>query len=112
MCLLLASHAPVDRIVQGRMARPTTGVSPGVRIPLAVLDATRLRVGMHALLYRNDQLVARATVEDLGTQEVAARVVHTAQAKVDLGDDVRVHFDTTAMVSLAAGSARRTLFGR
>lgn len=112
MCLLLASHAPVDRIVQGRMARPTTGVSPGVRIPLAVLDAARLRVGMHALLYRNDTLVARATVEDLGEQEIAARVVHTVQAKVDLGDDVRVHFETTAMVSLAAGSARRTLFGR
>jgi len=112
MCLLLASHAPVDRIIQGRMARPTTGVSPGVRIPLAVGDASRLRVGMHALLYRNNTLVARATVEDLGAQEVAARVVHTAQSKVDLGDDVRVHFDTTAMVSLAAGSARRSLFGR
>jgi hypothetical protein len=112
MCLLLASHAPVDRIVQGRLARPTAGVSPGVRIPLAVLDVAKLRVGMHALLYRNDQLVARATVEDLGQQEVAARVVHTVQAKLDLGDDVRVHFDTTAMVSLSAGAAKRTLFAR
>jgi len=112
MGLLLASHAPVDRIVQGRMARPTPGVSPGVRIPLTVLDATKLRVGMQALLYRADTLVARATVEDLGQQEVAARVIHTVQAKVDLGDDVRVHFDTTAMVSLSAGAARRTLFAR
>ncbi|MBL0424006.1 hypothetical protein [Ramlibacter alkalitolerans] len=112
MCLLLASHAPVDRILQGRLARPATGVSPGVRIPLTVLDPSRLRVGMQALLYRNDTLVARATVEDLGAQEVAARVVHTAQARVDLGDDVRVHFDTEAMVSLAAGSAQRTLFRR
>jgi len=112
MSLLLASHAPVDRIVQGRMAQPTPGVSPGVRIPLTVLDPTRLRVGMQALLYRNDTLVARATVEDLGPQGVAARVIHTAQAKVDLGDDVRVHFDTAAMVSLAVGSAQRTLFGR
>jgi hypothetical protein len=112
MGLLLASHAPVDRIVQGRMARPTPGVSPGLRIPLTVLDPAKLRVGMQALLYRNDVLVARATVEDLGAQEVSARVIHTAQAKVDLGDDVRVHFDSTAMVSLAAGSAQRTLFGR
>lgn len=112
MCLLLASHAPVDRIVQGRLARPTPGVSPGVRIPLAVLDASRLRVGMQALLYRGDALVARATVEDLGDQEVAARVVHTAQSRVDLGDDVRVHFDATAMASLPAGAAQRTLFRR
>jgi len=112
MALLLASHAPVDRIVQGRMARPTPGVSLGTRIPLTVLDTTRLRVGMQALLYRADTLVARATVEDLGQLEVAARVIHTAQAKVDLGDDVRVHFDTTAMVSLSAGAAKRTLFAR
>lgn len=110
MCLLLASHAPVDRIVQGRMARPTPGVRPGVRIPLTVLDATPLRVGMAALLYRADQLVARATVEDLGQGEVMARVVHTAQTRVDLGDDVRVHFDMATTVSLAATTARRTLF--
>ncbi|KQP37385.1 hypothetical protein [Pseudorhodoferax sp. Leaf274] len=110
MCLLLASHAPVDRIVQGRMARPTPGVSPGVRIPLTVLDAAPLRVGMAALLYRADQLVARATVEDLGQGEVMARVVHTAQTRVDLGDDVRVHFDMATNVSLAATTARRTLF--
>jgi hypothetical protein len=110
MCLLLASHAPVDRIVQGRMARPTPGVRPGVRIPLTVLDAAPLRVGMAALLYRADQLVARATVEDLGQGEVMARVVHTAQTRVDLGDDVRVHFDMAATVSLTATAARRTLF--
>ncbi|WP_431051611.1 hypothetical protein [Roseateles sp. L2-2] len=110
MALLLASHAPVDRIVQGRMARPTPGVIPGTRIPLTVLDTSKLRVGMQALMYRGDTLVARATVEDLGQQEVAARVIHTTLAKVDLGDDVRVHFDTTAMVSLSAGAAKRTLF--
>jgi hypothetical protein len=67
---------------------------------------------MQALLYRNDTLVARATVEDLGQQEIAARVVHTAQSRVDLGDDVRVHFGDEAAVSLAAGSAQRTLFRR
>ncbi len=48
MCLLLASHAPVDRIITGRLARPVTGVSPGIRIPLTVLDPSKLRVGMQA----------------------------------------------------------------
>lgn len=109
MCLLLASHAPVDRIVSGRMARPVTGISPGVSIPLSVLDAAPLRVGMQALLYRNDALVARALVEDLGA-EISARVIHTSSARVDLGDDVRVHFDSSAMVSLKAQTAGRTLF--
>ncbi|KRB18589.1 hypothetical protein [Rhizobacter sp. Root16D2] len=110
MCLLLASHAPVDRIVSGRMARPVTGISTGLRIPLAVLDAAPLRVGMQALLYRNDALVARALVEDLGSAEISARVIHTAADRVDLGDDVRVHFDSSAMVSLRTQASTRTLF--
>lgn len=112
MCLLLASHAPVDRIVSGRLARPVTGVSPGIRIPLKVLDAAPVRVGMQAVLYRGNAVVARAVVEDLAALEVSAHVIHTATAKVDLGDDVRVHFDDAAMLSLKPASAKRTLFGR
>ena len=112
MCLLLASHAPIDRIVSGRLARPVAGVSVGIRLPLAVADVTKLRVGMQALLYRNDRLVARAVVEDLGHGEVSARVVHTPTERVDLGDDVRVHFDHAPLVSLQAAAARRTLFKR
>ena len=112
MCLLLASHAPVDRIVTGRLARPVTGVSPGIRIPLTVLDPSKLRVGMQALMYRGESVIARAVVKDLGQLEVSAQVIHTAAAKVDLGDDVRVHFDDAAMISLNAASAKRSLFGR
>jgi hypothetical protein len=112
MCLLLASHAPVDRIVAGRLARPVTGVVPGVRIPLAVAEPARLRVGMAAVLMRGDNVVARAVVEDVGRLEVSAHVVHTVAARLDLGDDVRVHFDDAAMLSLKAAGAKRTLFGR
>ena len=110
MCLLLASHAPVDRIVSGRMARPVSGVSTGLRIPLAVADTVALRVGMQALMYRNNQLVARAVVEDLGALEVSARVIHTQSDRVELGNDIRVHFDNAAMVSLQTRGAQRTLF--
>jgi hypothetical protein len=112
MCLLLASHAPVDRIVSGRLARPVTGVSPGIRIPLRVLDAASVRVGMQAVLYRGEAVVARAVVEDTGALEVSAHVIHTVSARMDLGDDVRVHFDDAAMLSLKPASAKRTLFGR
>ena len=112
MCLLLASHAPIDRIVNGRLARPVAGVGVGIRLPLAVVDSSQLRVGMQALLYRNDLLVARAVVEDLGHGEVSARVVHTPTERVDLGDDVRVHFDHAPLVSLQAAAAQRTLFKR
>lgn len=112
MCLLLASHAPVDRIISGRMARPIAGVSVGIRIPLIVQEPAKLRVGMQAVIYKGESIVARAVVEDHGASEVSASVIHTSAAKVDLGDDVRIHFDSTASVSLSHASSKRTLFGR
>ncbi len=102
MCLLLASHAPVDRIIAGRMKQPVTGVRPGVRLPLTVFDPGRLRVGMQALMIRAGSVVARATVEDIGSAEVSARVIHTSATQVDLGDDVRVQFSAAAAVSLGS----------
>ena len=112
MCLLLASHAPVDRIITGRLARPMPAVVVGTRIPLLAIDASKLRVGMQAVAYRGEQVVARALVEDIGNAEISARVVQTMALQVDLGTDVRIHFDDGAMLSMKSASARRTLFGR
>lgn len=112
MCLLLASHAPVGRIVAGRLARPVTGVRPGLQVPLAVAEPQRIRVGMQAVLMRADRVVARAVVENLATGEASARVVHTeGSAALDLGTDVQVHFSHEAVVSLQPAAARRTRFG-
>lgn len=110
MCLLLASDAPIGRILAGRMARPVTGIGVGMRIPLSALQPAKLRVGMHALLYRGSTLVARALVQDLGQQEISAQVIHAAGAKVDLGDDVRVQFADAARTSLSDMAAKRSLF--
>ncbi len=100
MCLLLASHAPVGQIIAGRMPRPVTA-RPGVRIPLHALDPQRLRIGMHALVYRNDLVVARAVVEDIGRSEISARVLHTAEASVELDTSMRVQFAQASSVTLA-----------
>jgi hypothetical protein len=99
MALLLASHAPVGRIVAGRLPRPVTSVRVGSRIPLTALDPSRLRVGMQAMIYKADKLMARATVEDVGQGEVSARLVHTSSLQIDLDTDVRVHFDQAAVLS-------------
>jgi hypothetical protein len=103
MCLLLASHAPVGRIIAGRLPRPVT-VRPGVRIPLTAFDPSKLRVGMEALVYRQSTVVARAVIEDIGASEIAARVVHTAQPQVDLDVNVRVQFGAATTLSRAAAS--------
>lgn len=102
MALLLASHSPVGRIVAGRMPRPVTAVRVGSRIPLTALDGSRLRVGMQAMIYKGDALMARATVEDVGQGEVSARLVHTSSVQIDLDTDVRVHFDQAKVLSSAS----------
>jgi hypothetical protein len=112
MCLLLASHAPVDRILSGRLARPVPPIVLGTHIPLLALDPARLRIGMQAVVYRGEQVVARALVEDIGNEEASARVVETLSASVQLDTDVRIHFESSAAVSLAGASQRRSLFGR
>jgi hypothetical protein len=104
MCLLLASDAPVGRIIAGRLPRPVT-VRPGVRLPLTAFEPGKLRVGMEALVYRQSSVVARAVVEDIGASEIAARVIHTAQPQVDLDVDVRVQFGAATALSRVAASS-------
>lgn len=91
MCLLLASHAPVDRIVSGRLPAPVSAV-PGLRLPIRVTELATLRVGMQALLYKGERVVARAMVDDLGAAEVAATVVQVEGERVELAAETRVHF--------------------
>jgi hypothetical protein len=99
MCLLLAADAPIGRILAGRLPRPVVA-RPGVRIPLTAFDPSRLRVGMHAVIYRGADLVARAVVEDIGS-EISAHVVYTATPEVSLDVQARVHFADAAQVSVS-----------
>ena len=101
MCLLLASHAPVGRIVTGRLLRPVMAVRPGIRIPLVSLEPAKTRIGMQAIVYRAQQVVARAVIEDIGPTELSARVIYTSANDIDLSTDVCVHFDAAEVVSAA-----------
>jgi len=47
MCLLLASHAPVNQIIAGHVEKPTT-VKPGSRVPL-VISPGAVRVACRCL---------------------------------------------------------------
>lgn len=110
MCLLLACDAPIDRIIAGRMARPVSGVAPGLRIPLTALEPARLGIGMQAVLYRGNTVVARAVVEDLDAREISARVIQVAPGHNELGGDVRIQFERSSQVSLAGAAAKRSVF--
>lgn len=102
MCLLLASHAPINRIVSGRLPAPVTAI-PGVRIPIRVTEVLKLRVGMQALVYQADRVVARATVDDVGSTQVAATVIQAEGNRVDLAAETRVQFvDASSPVAMSA----------
>lgn len=73
VCILLASHAPVNRILAGRVQRDVVA-RPGGRIELSAVDLTQVTVGMQVALFEQDRVVARAVVEDMAAGQVSARV--------------------------------------
>ena len=77
VAILLASHAPVSDIIAGDVIRDTT-VKPGSRVDLSA-DLSRVRLGMHVLVYQQNTPVARAVVEDLSAGVATARML-TASA--------------------------------
>jgi hypothetical protein len=92
VCVLLASHAPVDEIIAGHVPHPTP-IKPGGRIHLNV-DESRVRIGMHVLLYSPtaSDPVAHGVVEDLADGTAAARVLKSATTTFTLDESARVRF--------------------
>ncbi len=89
LCLLLASHAPVNQIITGHLPRPTP-VRPGILIPIKPFHPALVRVGMEFHVWRGTSIVARGSVEDLRDGEVSARVEEAQTATLD--ETVRVQF--------------------
>lgn len=91
ICILLASAAPVNQIIAGRIVEPTS-VNKGGRISIAI-DPSRVRIGMSVLLYGGDnRIVAQGRVEDLSGDRAAARITQTATATVQLAANAQVRF--------------------
>lgn len=91
LCLLLASHAPVNRIISGNLPEPVT-VRPGVLLPVNVVDVASMKIGMQALVYQADRVVARATVDDLSGSQATTKVIYTESAEMTLAANTRVQF--------------------
>jgi hypothetical protein len=107
-CLLVASHSPVNQILSGHVQQDTP-VQPGGRVKV-VTPAVGVRVGMHVLLYKGADVVARGVVEDLTAGVAAARIIH-AETSETLAQGARVQFTEapaapTPKVVVAAMMAR------
>jgi len=96
LCLLLASHAPVNRIIAGHIPRPTP-VRPGIKIPIKPLNPELVRVGMEFHVWQGSRVVARGRVEDLQETEVSAHVEHVEAQTTTLDATMRVQFVAPAL---------------
>ncbi len=74
VCVLLAAHAPVKRILSARIRRPVPAVV-GALLEVQV-DPRVVRIGMQVLVHARatQDILARAVVEDLGQDMASARI--------------------------------------
>ncbi len=101
VCILLASHAPVNQIIAGTLHETVTA-KPGGLVKIAV-DPTVVRIGMPVAIYRNQEVVAHAVVSDLIGGLASAEVVKTVQAAVQLDKGMRVQFGAVRNVMRVRG---------
>lgn len=91
VCILVASHAPVNQIISGRVIRQVTA-NQGVLVELAI-DSAKVRIGMQVVLYSPaNQVIAKGLIEDLTAGQAAARIVQTFAPNFQLTENTRVQF--------------------
>jgi hypothetical protein len=90
VCLLLASHAPVDQLLGGTLVEPVHP-TPGALVKLRV-DAQRVRVGMGVVIEAAAGKLVRAVVDDVGDDHALARVTTTSTITGPLPANTFVRF--------------------
>lgn len=89
ICILLAAHAPVERLIPAQLVAPTPA-RVGGRLELAA-NVRLARIGMMVLLRgRDNRLIAHAVVDDLADGLVRARIVRVFLNVTTIGADVHV----------------------
>jgi hypothetical protein len=97
VCVLMASHAPVDRIVSADLARAAPA-RPGIRLDLAV-DLSQVRLGMSVLVRgAADTVLARGVVEDIAGGMAQARITNSPDPSVTIPQNARVHLTGSALL--------------
>ncbi|XXT19170.1 hypothetical protein WME94_53985 [Sorangium sp. So ce429] len=102
VALLLASHAPVNRILTGDVIRPEP-VSPGGRVRVQI-DVSLVRVGMHVLLFGAGAAgapIGRGFIDDVGAGVAEVKVVGTSGGAAVSAQ--RVHVLEPTQVAAAGG---------
>ncbi|WP_129674652.1 hypothetical protein [Candidatus Chloroploca sp. Khr17] len=104
VCILLASHAPVNELVAASIEEATTA-SEGSRVRLKI-DPAKVHVGMIALLYQGNTVVAQALVDDLAGSVASVQVIKTMQPTVQLEVNGRVQLAEPSTLALSQATSQ------
>jgi hypothetical protein len=99
VCILLASHAPVDQIISSELTvriKPVVGGNVVLHLP-----SVRVASGMYVNLYSKGVLAAQAVVSDLDTQTVKATVTNVYHQDVYIETTDVAHFTAQTPRALA-----------
>ncbi len=94
VAMLLASHAPVNQLVTGQTIEPITPIK-GNLIKIKV-DPAHIHVGMQ-VIYKNPAgtNTIRATVEDISSGHIAARVIEAPLIAFTIAANSTLHFQSS-----------------
>jgi hypothetical protein len=110
ICILLASHAPVNKLVSGLVPEPVT-VKVGSKIDV-VADLTRVRIGMNIAMVSGRKTVARGRVADIVGGRVQAQIVSTVSSSVFVEKNAKVQIAEPRATGGMAYQQNRFLFKR
>ena len=97
VCVLLASDAPVDRIVNADLARAAPA-RPGIRLDLNV-DVSQVRLGMSVVVRgAGDAVLARGVIEDIAGGAAQARITAAPDTSLTIPQNARVQLTSSALV--------------
>lgn len=111
VCILLASHAPVNQIIAGRVQQEAPA-QPGSRVKV-VVKPERIRIGMPAFIFdKANQIIAEAIVDDLSGAQAVTKIVRIlgVATKIDLDD--QVHFGDAHALQTNAVTGSQSLMAQ
>ena len=110
ICILLASYAPVNKIISGLVPEPTT-VRVGGKVNI-IADLTRVRIGMNIAMVSGSKTVARGRVADIVGGQVTARILSTIASTVAIEKNAKVQIGEPRSLGGIAYRKNRYLFKR
>lgn len=110
ICILLSSHAPVNKLIAGHVDQPGT-LQAGSKVNI-IADLTRVRIGMNMAMVSDRKTVAQGAVVDITGGHVVAQVVSTLSKTIKVEKNTKVQLGEPVSMGGINYSQKLNLFNR